>query len=118
MQRYEASTNAHDLDATLAMIADDAVYLFSDQSSHVGKAAIQKVLTANFRSIRNETYSIRDLRWLAVSETVAVCVYAFAWTGEIDGCVASGSGRGTSVLRGTGGNWLVVHEHLSRGPLF
>ena len=116
MRAYEAATNAHDLEATLALIAEDAVYLFSDESVHVGKEAIRKVLAANFATIRNETYGIRDLRWLVVSEDVAVCLYAFDWSGEIDGRPVSGGGRGTSVLKRSDGAWWVAHEHLSRGP--
>ncbi len=117
MRAYEAATNAHDLEGTIALIADDAVYLFSDQSSHFGKDAIRTVLQANFAAISNETYRISDLRWLAESGDVAVCVYAFDWSGEIAGKPASGSGRGTSVLRRVKGSWRVAHEHLSRGNL-
>lgn len=117
MRRYEAATCAHDLVGTLELIADDAVYLFSDRTAHIGKPAIGDVLAANFASISNETYAIAGLRWLAVSDAVAVCVYEFRWSGEINGEAASGSGRGTSVLRGDGGRWLVAHEHLSSGGL-
>jgi uncharacterized protein (TIGR02246 family) len=117
MHAYEAATNAHDLEGTLALIADDAVYLFSDQSSHVGKDAIRAVLQANFVAISNETYSIHELRWLAESDEVAACVYAFDWSGEIDGKPARGNGRGTSVLRRVDGSWRVAHEHLSSGGL-
>lgn len=117
MRAYEAATNAHDLDATLELIAGDAVYLFSDQSSHIGKEAIAKALQANFDAIKNETYRIGEPRWLAASEEVAACVYEFSWSGEIEGKPASGSGRGTSVLRCVDGKWRVSHEHLSRGGL-
>jgi uncharacterized protein (TIGR02246 family) len=117
MRAYEAATNAHDLDATLELIAEDAVYLFSDRSAHVGKDAIRKVLRDNFDAIRNETYRIGDPQWLAASEEIAACVYTFDWSGEIDGKPASGGGRGTTVLRRIEGNWRVAHEHLSRGSL-
>ncbi|KFC62481.1 SnoaL-like domain protein [Devosia sp. LC5] len=117
MRRYEAATNAHDLAGTLELIAEDAVYLFSDRTSHIGKPAIKNALAANFASIRNETYAISGLRWLAASEAVAVCIYEFRWSGEINGEAASGSGRGTSVLRRDDGHWLVAHEHLSSGGL-
>lgn len=117
MRAYEAATNAHDLGATLELIADDAVYLFSDQTAHVGKGATGEVLRANFASIRNETYRISEPSWLASSEEIAACVYEFAWSGEIDGRPASGRGRGTSVLRRVDGNWRVAHEHLSAGGL-
>lgn len=117
MRRYAENTDAHRLEATLAMIADDAVYLFSDGTSHLNKAAIADVLARNFAAISDETYRIHDVRWLVRGDDAAACVYRFEWSGSIDGKPASGSGRGTSVLRRAGDSWLVVHEHLSRGGL-
>ena len=117
MRTYEAAANAHDLESTLGMIADDAVYLFSDQSSHIGKAAIAKALKANFDALQLETYRMRNMTWLAASDEVAACVYQFDWTAEIDGQPASGDGRGTSLPHKVNGHWQVVHEHLSRGGL-
>jgi ketosteroid isomerase-like protein len=117
MRTYEAAANAHNLDMTLDLIADDAIYLFSDQSAHVGKDAIRKAIEANFDVIKNERYSIEGLIWLTDSKEVAACVYEFNWSGEIDGQVASGGGRGTTVLRRVAGNWRIAHEHLSRGRL-
>lgn len=117
MQLYEQSTSAHDLEGTLRLIADDAVYLFSDRSSHVGKDAIRAALVRNFGSIKGERYWLSGLRWLAVDSGVAVCLYEFHWSGQIEGEARSGDGRGTSVLRRTDGGWQVVHEHLSAGRI-
>lgn len=117
MKRYEKATGSHDLEGTLQLIADDAIYFFSDTSSHVGKAAVRDVLSKNFDSIRNESYQLSGLRWLAANDDVAACVYEFSWSGEIDGEPRSGSGRGTSVLRRAETGWLVVHEHLSAGKI-
>jgi ketosteroid isomerase-like protein len=71
MRRYAENTDAHRLEATLAMIADDAIYLFSDGSSHVGRAAIAEVLAKNFVAITDETYRIRDIRWLVEGNDAA-----------------------------------------------
>jgi ketosteroid isomerase-like protein len=117
MRQYEAATCAHDLSATLALIADDAVYFFSDRTTHVGKPAIQLVLEQNFASISGENYRIEGLRWLATCDQVAACVYDYSWSGVINGQPASGQGQGTSVIRANAGSWLVVHEHLSPGRL-
>ena len=117
MRQYEARTDAHDLEGTLALIDAEAVYLFSDGSSHIGKEAIAEVLASNFANIVDETYRIADLRWLASTADLAACVYTFHWAGTIDGRPASGNGRGTSLLRRDGESWLVVHEHLSKGGL-
>jgi uncharacterized protein (TIGR02246 family) len=117
MRAYEAAANRHDLQATLDLIGEDAIYLFSDQSSHVGKQAIRRAIQTNFDAIKAETYRIEHLRWLASSDSVAACVYEFYWRGEVDGKPAEGQGRGTSVLKRVDGNWQIVHEHLSRGYL-
>ena len=89
MAAYERATAAHDLPATLAMIDDEAVYLFSDESSHVGKAAVERVLRHNFKLIEGESYSIDNLTWLARSDDVAACVYDYRWSGRIGGREAS-----------------------------
>jgi len=117
MRRYAETTDAHRLDATLAMIADDAMYLFSDGTAHIGKAAIADVLARNFAAIADEMYRIGDVRWLLRTGDAAACVYVFEWLGVVDGKAASGRGRGTSVLRRDRDSWLVVHEHLSKGGL-
>ncbi len=115
MKKYEHATDHHDLDTTLSMIDEDAIYLFSDESVHVGKEAIERVLKRNFDLIHDEAYSIANLVWLVDSREAAVGVYDYSWSGTINGEPASGSGRGTSVLRRSGDTWKVVHEHLSRG---
>ncbi len=62
MRVYEAAMNARDLDAALKLIADDAVYLFSNQASHIGKEAIRNAIQANFETIKNEIYRVQDIR--------------------------------------------------------
>jgi uncharacterized protein (TIGR02246 family) len=115
MRSYEAASNAHDVEAVLSLIADDAIYLFSNQSSHFGKPAIRKAIEANFAAIKNESYCIEQLIWLASSDDVVACAFEFRWTGEVSGKPAFGHGRGTTVLRRAGSTWQVVHEHLSAG---
>ena len=118
MQTYEAATCAHDLERTLSLIAEDAVFLFSDKTAHIGKSAVKLALSANFAAISEETYRLHDVRWIATSDSVAACIYRYEWSGVIDGQPASGSGRGTSVIRREGGGgWVVAHEHLSAGIL-
>ena len=117
MHLYEAAANAHDLDGMLNLIAEDAVFLFSDGTAHIGKAAVRKAIQANFDAIENEIYRIFQVVWLGQSDSLAACVYAFEWSGTIDGKPAGGAGRGTTVLDRIAGEWRVVHEHLSRGGL-
>jgi ketosteroid isomerase-like protein len=115
MVAYERATNSHDAEATLSLVDDKAVYLFSDESVHVGKSAIEKVLRRNFDLIKDESYSIDNLTWLVNSGEMAACVYDFSWSGTIEGEPASGYGRGTTVLMHAQDGWKVIHEHLSRG---
>lgn len=115
MRDYERATKSHRLEATLSMIDEKAIYLFSDESAHIGKPAIERVFRRNFDAIHDEMYSIANLAWLVQSEEVAVCVYDFIWSGIINGEPASGSGHVTSVLERSSETWKVIHEHLSRG---
>ena len=115
MQAYEHATANHDLASTLERIDDDAIYLFSNESVHIGKPAVEWVLRHNFEVIKAESYSISNLTWMAQSDDVAACVYDYAWSGTIDGEKMSGFGRGTCVLKRSGDEWRIVHEHLSRG---
>ena len=117
LEQYEAATGAQDLEGTLSLIAEDAIYLFSNGTSHVGKPAIRQALASNFASIKDEIYRLNNVRWVASSDSVAVCVYEFNWSGVIDGRPASGHGRGTSAIRKVDGDWFVSHEHLSSGAI-
>ena len=115
MREYETSGRVGGVEHTLRLIDDNAVYWFSDGTSHVGKAAIERAIRRNFEAIKDETYRISDVVWVAQSADVAVCVYRFEWSGIIGGKPAAGSGRGTSALARRGDAWAIVHEHLSRG---
>ena len=117
MRAYATAANRHDLEAMLEMIADDAIFWFSDRSSHVGKDAIARAIQINFDAIKNEEYRITDLTWLAESSDIAACVYEFHWSGEVAGKPASGGGRGASLLRRIDGQWRLAHEHLSPGKI-
>lgn len=103
------------LENTFSMIAEDAVYWFSNESHHVGKAAVEKAIRHNFETIKEETYRILDVQWIVETEDTAVGLYRFEWSGKINGKPASGAGRGTTVLRRNGDSWLIAHEHLSKG---
>jgi ketosteroid isomerase-like protein len=117
MREYETSGRTGGVERTLSLIADNAIYWFSDGTAHVGKAAVEKAIRRNSELIKNETYKISDIVWLAESAEVAACVYRFDWSGIYNGSPASGSGRGTCVLARRGDSWKVVHEHLSKGEL-
>lgn len=115
LKHYEEATNSHNFDNVTPLIAKDATYWFSD-GSYEGLASIREAFESAWNTVKDEVYAISNVRWLAVSEGVAVCVYDFSWKGVIDNKSMSGGGRGTNVLIKTDKGWQIVHEHLSKKP--
>jgi ketosteroid isomerase-like protein len=106
---------AKDLAGSLELIADDAVYFWSNGQAMWGKPAIEAALKENFALLQDDTYDIDQVTWLAETDDVAACVFRFKWTAVADGEEVSGRGRGASVLKRIDGQWRVVHENLSQG---
>ncbi len=115
LREYETSGRIGGVEHTLRLIDDKAVYWFSDGTAHVGKSAVEKAIRRNFELIKDETYRISDVFWVAESSDFAACIYRFDWSGIFRGTPASGTGPGTCVLARRGDSWVVVHEHLSKG---
>jgi ADP-ribose pyrophosphatase YjhB (NUDIX family) len=116
MAGYERAANSHDVQQVLPLIADDAVYWFTD-GSYRGREEIAGALERTFATIQDEVYEIRELEWLAMTDEFAACRYRFFWRGVVDGQPSSGRGRGTNVLVKQDGSWRVRHEHLSGGDI-
>lgn len=112
---FEQAANGGDFDQVAPLIADNAVYWFTD-GSFEGADEVRRGFERTWEAIRTETYSIEDCRWLAESDTVAVCVYRFRSRGLIDGRPVEATGRGTTVLQRGPRSWAIVHEHLSAEP--
>ncbi|MGN8025389.1 YybH family protein [Microbacterium sp. 22242] len=112
IREYERRTNSHDLEQLAPLIAEDATYWFSD-GSHVGRAAILAAIGETFETIQDEAYSIADVEVIAEGPELAVLRYTFHWSGLVEGSPRSGSGRGTNVAVSRGGQWFMLHEHLS-----
>jgi len=115
LEQYENATNSHDFTAVTPLLTNDAVYWFSD-GSFEGIDAIQAAFEKTWATIQNEVYHITQVRWVAVSDTAATCIYEFTWQGDIDGVHKFGRGRGTNAITKTADGWKMVHEHLSRYP--
>lgn len=115
LKQYEVATNSHKFDNVQSLVAVDAVYWFSD-GSFEGHATIREAFEKTWATVKNEVYKIVNVRWVAESDSVAVCIYEFQWRGEIDGIEQSGVGRGTNAMSKIGGAWQMVHEHLSKYP--
>lgn len=115
LQEYERRTNTHRFAEVAPLIADEAVYWFSD-GSHRGRDAIQQAFERTWSHIRDERYTIDNVHWLDVEEHTATCIYTFHWQGVTPSGPTEGSGRGTNMFRKRDGHWQVVHEHLSGVP--
>lgn len=115
MQEYEQRTNTHNFQEVVPLIADDAIYWFSDGSFH-GVDEMRQAFERTWDVIQNERYEIEHIQWLISNEKTAVCTYMFHWQGIVEDQSAQGEGRGTSVLAKVKGEWKVLHEHLSPNP--
>ena len=112
MTAYEQANNSHDISRVTPMIAEDAVYWFSE-GSYSGLDEIKGAIERTFDAIQDEVYQVGDLEWVVLAADHAVCRYRFSWTGVIDGQPRAGQGRGTNVLVRRDGVWQMLHEHLS-----
>ncbi len=111
---YEAALATQDWAVVAPLIADDARVVFSDGTLLAGKEAIRAAYERNFASIEGEEFRVSNIHWLLKSDQAAAYMFEFHWTGLIQGRVASGSGRGTTVLERRDGIWVLVGEQL--GP--
>ena len=115
LQEYERRTNTHCFAAVAPLIADDAVYWFTD-ISYRGRDTIRQAFERTWAFIRDERYTIDNVHWLDEDEHTATCIYTFHWQGMTLHGPAEGSGRGTNIFRKQDGHWQVIHEHLSGLP--
>jgi ketosteroid isomerase-like protein len=112
---YIEALNTHSWERIAPHIAKDAVFIFTE-GTFVGHSAAKAAFKKTFELIEDEIFSLRDIKWTAVTDDMASCHYEFRWKGLINGAEASGGGRGTSILGKLGGHWLIVHEHLGPYP--
>lgn len=112
---YGETINAHDFDQLLPCLSRDVLFWFSS-GTHSGLDAARGAFEATWGRIVDERYWLEDLIWLCEDSTSASCVYRFRWRGLVDGVLAEGKGRGTTVLRRESSGWVIVHEHLSAEP--
>jgi len=113
---YADRINRHDFDLLTDLIAVDATFWFSD-GTHSGIDAIRTAFERTWRMMgETEHYWLDRHEWIVESDNACACTYRFNWQVMIDDKPASGSGRGTTVLKRVDHRWWIVHEHLSRDP--
>jgi len=113
VKKYEKAIANQAWESIEPLMHDDVCVTFS-AGTFKGKLEVQKAFEKNFVAIKEEKYSITNLYWVYLGSENAVCLYSFNWQGIINGQVASGSGRGTSVLIKSDSTWQILTEHL--GP--
>jgi ketosteroid isomerase-like protein len=115
LREYEARINLHDFSQLAPLISDTAIFWFND-GSHAGIGEVRSAFEATWRSFPLERYWLEDVKWIALGDGAAGCAYYFRWEATVNGKRPSGGGRGTTVIRTEGGQWKIVHEHLSQFP--
>ncbi|MBP9782338.1 MAG: nuclear transport factor 2 family protein [Candidatus Pacebacteria bacterium] len=113
LKKYEDVTNSHVFSNVIGLVHSEAIYRFTD-GDFVGIEAIQKAFENTWGSIKNETYSLSDLKIIVADSNSASITYTFNWSGIVDGVQKSGSGRGTNVIIRNGDKLQFIHEHLSK----
>jgi len=113
LKKYEEAANSCNFDNVEPLLTDDAIFWFTN-GTYKGKAAIRKAFEDTWASIKEEKYFLSNIQWVGMSDDLAVCVYDFTSDGMVNGSRQVYNGRGTSVFRKQGGEWLICHEHLSK----
>ena len=113
LKQYENATNTHVFSNVADLINPEATYRFTD-GDFVGIKAIQKAFESTWGSIKEEIYSLSDLKIVYTDENLAAITYTFNWAGVVDGVLKSGSGRGTNIIVRNGEKLQFIHEHLSK----
>ncbi|WP_394751255.1 nuclear transport factor 2 family protein [Spongiimicrobium salis] len=96
------------------LVSESVSVTFSNGRVHFGKSKVRTAFENNFSKIKNEKYSIENVRWLNSDENFAVYLFDFHWTGIINGKTVSGNGIGTAVLTKEDGHWKLLTEHLGK----
>ncbi len=115
IEDYKIEINKHNFDLVEPLISRDCQFWFSS-GTFVGLTEVRNAFEKTWNLIKDEVYSITDENWIAESDSAAVCTYTFHWRGLIEGKLAEGKGRGTSVFRKEDQTWKIVHEHLIHIP--
>ncbi|MEW7289947.1 YybH family protein [Aquimarina sp. 2304DJ70-9] len=116
IKSYERALGTQDWNVVEHLVSENVSVTFSNGTIHIGKENVQKAFEKNFSLIKNEKYTVENIKWLVKDKKYAVYLFEFNWTGIIDGKSVSGNGIGTSVLIKENTRWKLLTEHLGRKP--
>lgn len=100
------------------LIHEQAYFRFND-GDFIGRQAIQVVFEKTWRgdpTVRKARFYLSDIVVLTTDRASATATYTYNWEGSQAGRPFTIRGRGTRVLAYEGGQFRIVHEHLSRFP--
>lgn len=118
LNHFEALAAKEDFSLIRDLIDERAVFRFND-GDFVGRAAIQAAFEKTWRgdpSVKKARFYLSDIVVLSTDRATATATYTYHWEGSQGGREFKIQGRGTRVLVREGGQFRIVHEHLSRFP--
>ena len=110
-----AGTAAKDLDGMMAHVAEDVVSYEHDVPRQVlGRAGVREVCRTGLeRSTGAVAWHVPEMA-VVVRDDLAVAWGLNSMSAELpDGTTVASTSRGTCVFRRRGGEWEMVHQHLS-----
>ncbi len=114
IKEYEVALKTQDWKNVDPLFHDNACVTFSNGTIHMGKSKVRIAFENNFSMIKNEEYSIQNVRWILKKESMAAFVFEFYWEGIINENLTKGNGIGTIVLINENGKWILLTENLSK----
>ncbi len=114
IKEYEVALKTQDWKNVDPLFHDNACVTFSNGAIHMGKSKVRIAFEKNFSMIKNEEYSIQNVRWILKKESMAAFVFEFYWEGIINENLTKGNGIGTTVLINENGKWILLTENLSK----
>lgn len=112
LEAYEKAANSRDFNNAEPLIAKDAVFEFTN-GTFEGIDAIRKAFEDTWNKIKDEIYTISDIKWTKVGYRDAECTYKFKSDGMINEKRQVYEGVGTNTFKRINGNWRITHEKLS-----
>lgn len=118
LTHFEELAMQEDFSLLRDLIDEQAYFRFND-GDFIGRQAIQVVFEKTWRgdpTVRKAQFYLSDIVVLTTDRASATATYTYNWEGSQAGRPFTIRGRGTRVLAYEGGQFRIVHEHLSRFP--
>jgi ketosteroid isomerase-like protein len=116
--QFEAFAEEENFDLLQDAIDEAAVFRFND-GDFVGRDAIRAAFEKSWRghpAIKKARFYLSDITVISTDAATATATYTYHWEGSQAGQPFAVKGRGTRVLRWHQGQFVILHEHLSRFP--